>query len=130
MPLARIGGFPRIAAPRVLWIGPSDGWMDTADGTRLAAIAHAIDRACDALGLPAEDRRWHPHITLARVKDGERLVGNAVRDVGPLPSSPTIRADQVTLYRSDPTPGGARHTRVWTVPLLTLPPHRRSAERR
>jgi 2'-5' RNA ligase len=130
VPLAHIGGFPRIAAPRVLWIGPSDGWMDTADGTRLSVIARAVDHACDSLGLPAEDRRWHPHITLARVKDGERLVGNAVRELGPPPASPTIRADQVTLYRSDPTPAGARHTKVWTVPLLTLPPHRPIADRR
>ena len=124
IPLARLGGFPRLAAPRVVWIGPPDGWMDSADGTRLTTIAQAIDRACDSLGLPAEDRRWSPHITLARVKDGERAVGNGVRGSGYLASNRPLRADRVTLYKSDLDPTGVRHTELWTVPFSILPPHR------
>ena len=123
VPLARIGGFPRLAAPRVVWIGPPAGWMDSPEGVRITAIAEAIDHACDSLGLTVEERRWSPHITLARVKDGERLVGNAVRDLERPASSPTLRADHVALYKSDLSPAGARHTRLWEVPFLTIPPH-------
>ena len=129
VPLARVGGFPRFAAPRVLWVGPPEAWMDSPEGARLIAIAQAVDLACDLLGMPAEDRRWNPHITLARVKDGERAVGNALRDGGPLAPGLVLRADQVTLYKSDPGPAGTRHTGLWTVPFVALPPHRPHAHR-
>ena len=129
LPLARVGGFPRLTAPRVLWIGPPEGWMNSRDGTRLTVIAQAIDQACDLLGLPEEDRRWSPHITLARVKDGERSVGNAVREVSPAAPTTALRADHVTLYKSEPSPAGVRHTRLWTVPVPTHPPHRPLGDR-
>ena len=129
VPLARVGGFPRLAAPRVLWIGPPDAWIDSPEGGRLTRIAQAVDLACESLGMPAEDRRWNPHITLARVKDGERAVGNAVRHGGALAPRPTLRADHVTLYKSDPSPGGTRHTGLWTVPFFALPPDRPHAHR-
>jgi 2'-5' RNA ligase len=119
IPMARVGGFPRLAAPRVLWIGPPDGWMDSPEGTRLNRIARAIDRACDSLGLPAEDRRWSPHITLARVKDGERSVGNGVRQMEPPSSGLPLHADRVSFYKSDLGPAGVRHTVLWTVPVST-----------
>ena len=115
IPIARVGGFPRFAAPRVLWAGPPEGWMEAAEGVRLGRIAAVVDRACDALGLPNEDRRWSPHITLARVKDGERLVGNAIRTLAAPDPAPVLEATSITLYRSDLTPQGARHTAVWTV---------------
>ena len=129
VPLARIGGFPRLAAPRVVWIGPPEGWMDSPEGVRITGIAEAIDHACDSLGLTVEERRWSPHITFARVKDGERLVGNAVRNLEPPASAPILRADHVTLFKSDPGPGGTRHTGLWTVPFFALPPHRPHALR-
>ena len=129
VPLARVGGFPRLAAPRVLWLGPPEAWIDSPEGARLTRIAQAVDLACDSLGMPGEDRRWNPHITLARVKDGERAVGNAVRHGGALAPGPTLRADHVTLYKSDPGPGGTRHTGLWTVPFFALPPHRPHAHR-
>ncbi len=120
VPLTRIGGFPRLAAPRVIWIGPPDDWMQSADGARLAGIAQAVDHACDALGLEHEDRRWSPHLTLARVKEGERRVGDGLRGVdGPhRPITLALRAGHITLYRSDLAPRGAVHTPLWT---LTLP---------
>lgn len=119
VPLARIGGFPRAAAPRVIWIGPPEDWVQSPEGARLAHIAEAIDQACDEVGLPREERRWRPHLTLARVKDGERRVGNGLREIENPPGglSPPLRADHITLYRSDLTPYGSVHTRVWTVPI-------------
>ena len=119
IPLARIAGFPRLAAPRVIWMGPPDEWVQSPEGARLADIAEAIDQACDEAGLPREERRWRPHLTLARVKDGERRVGHGLRAMdGPAgPLSPPLRADHITLYRSDLTPSGAVHTPLWTVLL-------------
>lgn len=119
IPLARIGGFPRAAAPRVIWIGPPEDWVQSPEGARLADIAEAIDQACDEMGLPREERRWRPHLTLARVKDGERRVGNGLREIENPPGrlSPPLRADQITLYRSDLAPSRAVHTPLWTVPI-------------
>jgi 2'-5' RNA ligase len=36
------------------------------------ALAEAVARGCRALGIPGEDRPFHPHVTLARI-DGRVL---------------------------------------------------------
>src|SRR5688572_1984613 len=82
IPLARLGAFPRTLAPRVLWVGPPPEWEATADSRRLTRLARAVDQACDGLGLAREDKPWRPHLTLARIKEGERAAGHAISDAG------------------------------------------------
>ncbi len=56
-----LGWFPNPHAPRVFWAGVR------AEG--LAAVAQATDQAAGALGVPVETRDYHPHLTLARIKN-------------------------------------------------------------
>ena len=120
IPLSRLGAFPRTLAPRVLWIGPPREWEATADSRRLTQFAHAIDHACDGLGLAREDKPWRPHLTLARIKEGERAVGHAISDAGLFDKtalSEALTVDAIALVRSDAGPGGHAHRRLWTVAL-------------
>ena len=120
IPLSRLGAFPRTLAPRVLWFGPPPEWEATADRRRLSRLAGAIDEACDGLGLAREDKPWRPHLTLARIKEGERAVGHALSDAG-LFDKPALSAalmvNAISLVRSDAGPGGHAHTSLWTVAL-------------
>jgi 2'-5' RNA ligase len=120
MPLSRLGAFPWPLAPRVLWIGPPPEWEATGDGRKSLRLARAIEAACAGLGLAPEDKPWRPHLTLARIKEGERAVGRAISEAGffdrpALSDSLTVNA--ISLVRSDAGPAGHVHTTLWTAPL-------------
>ena len=57
------GAFPNMRRPSVIWVGvePFEGG--------LATVQTAAESAARAIGLPPEDKTFHPHLTLARIKD-------------------------------------------------------------
>lgn len=116
IPISRLGAFPRPQAPRVIWLGPPEDWELMADGRRLTALFQSIEDACAALGLPREAKPWHPHVTLARVKEGERAAGASLANAGVF-DQPAVTAslvvDAVSLIRSDAGHDGHTHTVVW-----------------
>ena len=57
------GAFPNIQTPRTLWIGIEDG------AAELKALQAAIENVLKAeLGYGREQRGFHPHLTIGRVK--------------------------------------------------------------
>jgi 2'-5' RNA ligase len=111
---ARLGGagfFPSRSRPRVAWcsIGPRDPLM---------AIATVVRERLAAAGIPFDEKPFHPHLTLARLK-------------GPWPSesvaafesaisafeSPLFPIDHVRLYESRLSGRGAVHTVLASYPL-------------
>ncbi len=84
--------------PRTLWVGVDAGG-DT--GTDLAALAARHERLARAVGLPAESRNFHPHVTLARFAAGERArqLGPRRRGRGPTsaPNTALLSALEVFL---------------------------------
>lgn len=61
--LAGVGGFPSLRRARVVWVGIAEG----ADAMR--ALAARLDDALARERFPKEPRPFHPHLTLARVRD-------------------------------------------------------------
>jgi 2'-5' RNA ligase len=57
------GVFPGPRSPRVLWIGIAD---QTAG---LAQLQSSLEQECMAAGFPEEERPFHPHLTIARIKE-------------------------------------------------------------
>jgi len=107
-----VGSFPHLRRPRVIWAGvePED--------ESLAALHGQIDAELAELGFRREKRRFHPHVTLGRVKSGEAkraLVEEveAREDVG----VGGFRVEEFHLYESELTPGGARYTVLSTYGL-------------
>lgn len=111
--LSGVGRFPPgdRRPPRVLWAG-------IAPQPALLALQAQVASALTALGFPAEDRPYSPHLTLARVR-AERPLPEAERFLqahagfrgGP------VRVEAFTLYASDLTPQGARYTPQAVYPL-------------
>jgi len=56
-----VGGFPSLNRPRVLWLG-IDG------GPSLLQLQEDIEQSLAAVGYPPEQKRFHPHLTVGRVK--------------------------------------------------------------
>jgi 2'-5' RNA ligase len=116
IPLERVGAFPRAREPRVLWIGPSEWWEQSDDARRLEDLHRAIDGACASLGFPPDDRPFDPHLTLARIKSGERQVGRALSRLGTMErpiSLGSLDLQTVGFVKSDLSSGSAVHTTLW-----------------
>jgi RNA 2',3'-cyclic 3'-phosphodiesterase len=120
VPLERLGAFPRPQSPRVLWVGPSENWERGGEATRIAEIHGAIEQACEGLSFLRETRPFSPHLTLARIKVGERHVGVALAQTGVLDrplSLGSLAVESVVLMKSELKPTGSVYTKLWNVRL-------------
>jgi len=120
LPLERLGAFPRSQNPSVLWVGPSMNWERGTEAKRLAEIHGAIESACEGLGFLREAKPFSPHLTLARIKSGERYVGIVLAKGGVLDrplSLGSLAVESVVLMRSELKPTGSVYTKLWDVGL-------------
>ncbi len=112
--IGRIGAFPKMRHPRVIWIGveaPSE----------LFDLRRGIEDGVARLGYNYDKYEFTPHLTLGRISrkasaTDVRNVGNVLHDyhVGFLG---VARIDAVHLYRSDLHPDGATYTRLFSANL-------------
>jgi 2'-5' RNA ligase len=100
------GAFPAAHRPRILWIGCGDA------GGSLLALHLRLEERLAALGFEREDRPFHPHVTIARLRDD---------GVGPhltsLPKNLNFDAHhtlvtEVFLMKSALQPAGSEYTVV------------------
>jgi RNA 2',3'-cyclic 3'-phosphodiesterase len=99
-----LGFFPNARRPRVLWAG-------TAASQNLSSLARDIHASLAKLGIPAEERAFTPHLTLARCEPSgisaalsTAVERDSTRDFGQL------RTKQFHLIESKLKPSGAEYT--------------------
>lgn len=100
------GAFPTLKNPNVLWVGVDES-------AELDRLYQDIDRAMAGLGFAREDRKYSPHLTIARVKD-RKSAAPAVKELSTFKDTifGTISIEEILLMRSDLGPGGAEYTRI------------------
>jgi RNA 2',3'-cyclic 3'-phosphodiesterase len=103
-----LGAFPTWRRARVVWLGVEQS-------PALMQIADSVARSCRDLGIPAEGRPFHPHITLARLDD--RVPDDQVRTLEHAAREMTDRTisdvDSLDLMASILGPGAAKHEVVY-----------------
>jgi 2'-5' RNA ligase len=110
--VARLGAFPHVDRPSVVWAG-----LEGAE--TLAALAAELEADLDPHGFPRENRPFVPHLTLARVKARppeslhELLTHHAKTQFG------RTKIDQLEFIRSELGPEGSRYTVLAAAPLGT-----------
>jgi len=120
VPLERLGAFPRPQSPRVLWVGPLENWDRGTEAKRIAEIHGAIEQACEGLRFLRETKPFSPHLTLARIRVGERQVGATLAKGGVLDrplSLGSLAVESVVLMKSELKPTGSVYTKLWEVRL-------------
>ena len=120
IPINRLGGFPRVQQPRVVWAGPSGQWEAGEDAARLASLHRSIDACCGSLNLAPDSRPLSAHLTLARVKAGERIVGQLLCKSGVMDKPITcgvLCVQAIALMKSELKPTGSVYSRLWDVTL-------------
>ena len=109
-----LGAFPTMENPRVLWTGVSEGRLG------IELLASDISAALEKKGFGAGERRFVPHITLARfkrrTKPRQEYVEEALAEFGSA-SFGVTEAERVVLYASELTQSGPLYTVVdeWPV---------------
>lgn len=104
--LGTLGAFPRPSRAVVMWMGLTAGAAAT------QGLAAAVEAAAVAAGLPPSPRRYHPHLTLSRL----RPPGDVRAIVETVAASGTsFKADRVVLFESHLARGGPRYevVAVW-----------------
>jgi 2'-5' RNA ligase len=112
--LQGFGGFPTPRAPRVVWVGVTDG------GAQLGELHARVEAALARRRIPAEGRPFHPHVTLGRARE-RRGAGGLAEALG-APGAPLgeTLVDALHLVRSDLHPSGARYSVLAREPLREL----------
>ncbi|MDE1468029.1 RNA 2',3'-cyclic phosphodiesterase [Aurantiacibacter sp. D1-12] len=102
--VADVGHFEGKRRAKAIWarVEPSDA---------LGELQHSVEMACRRAGLPAETRKFIPHITLARLNAGSGPIADWLSQHGDLAPGPW-EADGFSLYESDLTPQGAIYSEI------------------
>jgi 2'-5' RNA ligase len=108
--VAGLGFFPNARSPRVFWAGVQAP-------PALVDFARAVDNALAPLGIAAETRAYSPHLTLARVREGERLEGLR-KALAPLEATDfgAFQPDRFFLYQSHTSPAGSVYVKLEEYP--------------
>jgi RNA 2',3'-cyclic 3'-phosphodiesterase len=107
---ARLGAFPTPQKANVVWAGIED----KAGG--LGRLAQAIDRELEAVGVPREQRAFHGHVTLGRLRESAD-VSQVLLPFAEQVFSET-RLTELTLFESRTKSSGSEYSQVLRVPLF------------
>lgn len=108
-----LGSFPDAARPRVLWAG-IEGELDA-----LTSVQRRVFHAASSAGYRPADERFHPHLTLARLRPGRGPAANLqpLLDRHRRWKGGDFTADTVIIYASASTPDGSAYAPLGRAPL-------------
>jgi 2'-5' RNA ligase len=100
------GAFPPRGHPRVLWLGIKDS------SGALALLHSRLEDECASAGFAREERPFHPHLTLARIRapQGARELARSHRETGF--AAIEFPVTDLVVMRSDLGPRGSRYTEI------------------
>jgi len=100
-----MGAFPNLRNPRVIWLGFSEGKES------LNSFQKKLEREFKKIGFSPEERPFHPHLTLGRMRSSRgkedllrRMERYREEEFG------EIQAEKVILFKSDLRPSGPIYT--------------------
>jgi 2'-5' RNA ligase len=98
------GVFPKPGTPRVLWIGVKDV------SGKLAELHNCLEEECARAGFAREERPFHPHLTIARLRkpQGVRTLAAAHEEMRF--EAVAVAVAELLVIRSEPSGAGSRYT--------------------
>ena len=113
--VTELGVFPNPRRVQVVWVGLG-GEVD-----KLSSLQQRIESKLAKLGFPPENRRFTPHLTLARIRDRatpqeREKLGQLVTETE-LDTTQSFSVDSVKLIKSQLTREGPIYTCISSAPL-------------
>jgi len=96
--LGGLGCFPAPRNPRILWVGVKDG------DAVLCHIAAELEKELREFGFE-EEKRFHSHLTIGRVKKPCRVDGILEKDI----NTDAFEVSSITLFESTLRPDGPKY---------------------
>ncbi len=100
-----VGAFPHLKNPRVIWIGLVE------EKGILTSFQKQIETQLEKVGFQPENRPFHPHLTLGRMKSSrgkeelvERMEKHREEEFG------IFKVERMILFKSDLRPSGPIYT--------------------
>lgn len=106
--IAGVGHFERKSRATAIW-------AKVTVSPDLEQLQRHVEMACRRAGMPAETRKFIPHVTLARLNSGSAPVGDWLAAHGKLSCAPW-QAERFSLYESNLTPNGAIYSELTRFP--------------
>ena len=102
-----LGAFPSLERPNILWVGvePSPA---------LSALQRDVEGAMVELGFDKEERAYHPHVTVGRVKEHRGSASDLWKGDALVGASPFA---EIVVYESRTRSAGAEYVARARVPL-------------
>ena len=103
--LFKLGCFPRLEHPRVIWVGIDAGCAE------IEAIAGELEEELEKLGFPKEKRSFSAHLTLGRVRSpkGRKELVEKIKALD-IKSSALMEVSELILFKSTLTSSGSIYT--------------------
>jgi 2'-5' RNA ligase len=98
------GAFPPQGSPRVLWLGVTDS------SGGLARLQSSLEDACAAEGFKREQRPFHPHLTIARLRNPQGTRKLAAQHHAQGFASDPFEVTELIIIRSELSPHGSHYT--------------------
>jgi len=108
--LKGVGHFPPRKIPRILWAG-------IADNTDLIRLQNKIERSVTSTGIEPDTRKFHPHITIARLNAAPPEKVALFLSAHSLFATEPFEVSQYHLYSSHLKKEGAHHEILQTYML-------------
>lgn len=107
------GAFPNPLRPQTLWVGAD------APGDAFKGLEAALTSGLKAIGIPPEPKRFHPHVTLGRVRSQQGIdaLVKSLRQVPPTADGTEFAVDRLILFESVLSPAGPKYTVLMEAPL-------------
>ncbi len=106
-----VGVFPAHGSPKVLWIGISDLTK------KLNQIYERLDEECAKEGFTAEQRPFHPHLTLARLRKPQSARTLALAHKEMPFEAIEISVTELLVIRSELSSEGSKYSVISRHPL-------------
>lgn len=115
-----LGCFPNCRRPSVVWCGLQDTTQT------LYALQAEVEAAAQAVGLPAEEKRFTPHLTIGRAQrqrgselaDAGQVIQHAAATATPTgPDASSFAVGEILLMQSELTRAGSVYTPLGVYPL-------------
>ena len=113
--ISGVGAFPKLEKPRVVWLGVDE------PENHLESLFAVLEDAMADHGFPREPRKFKPHVTLGRLRQGRRSPADMASQIrrkiefkaGDVPVS------ELVVFSSELTSAGPLYTAMGRAPLAS-----------
>jgi 2'-5' RNA ligase len=113
MKIEDAGVFPNPSKPRVLWLGVKEE-------KNLKQIHLKVDEEARKVGISKEEKNYHPHITIARIKSDEpsHKLKEFLKEFKGKTLWSDVEVKSIVIYKSILRSDGAEYEKLYEIPLL------------